>query len=143
VEEGEELVVEALLVQELVQHLLGGGVVVEDAQHVGVLVPEDELHRSVLPGLEAGRRRQEVPELQVLARRERGEDGPLLGELVLDVLDPREPFEGGLQLVLAQQLTSGPQLVQHQLQPQLCHLVLDDEEHLVVVRGLAERVLCA
>jgi hypothetical protein len=82
-----------------------------------------------------------VPELQVLGRRQRGQHAPLLAELGLDVADPGEDLEGRLQLVAADPADARPELVDDELHPQLGGLVLDDEEHLVVM--LAERDLGA
>ena len=62
-------------------------------------------------------------------------------ELRLDVLHPGEDLEGGLQLVAPHERDGGAQLVEDELEPQLTGLVLDDEQHLVVVRGVAERRL--
>src|SRR6185312_1947511 len=53
----------------------------------------------------------------------------------LDLLHPRQDLEAGFQLVLLDVADGGMQLVQHQLDPELGGLVLDDEQHLVVVTG--------
>ena len=116
---------------------MGGGVGGEHAEHPGVLVAERELDGPVLRGLEAARVAQHAAELHVLGRRERREHRPLLGERALDVLDARDALQRGCELVVAQQPARGRQLVQHQLQPQLRGLVLDDEQQLVVVLGIA------
>ena len=140
-EVAEELVVEGRLPEQLLQRGVLGRRVLEHPHHVGVLVAEEELHRPVLVALEPRARREEGPDLRVLARREGREDVPLLDELLLHVLDPGQPLEGRGQLVRGQQRPGRVQLVEEQLHPQLGHLVLDDEEQLVVLRGLAARVL--
>ena len=61
--------------------------------------------------------------------------------VLLDVLDPRQPLERGGEVVGAQQRAGRAQLVDHQLEPQLARLVLDDEEQLVVLRRVAQRLL--
>jgi hypothetical protein len=60
---------------------------------------------------------------------------------VLDVLDPREPLEGGREVVAAEQVTGRTELVDEELEPQLGGLVLDDEQQLVVLRRVALRLL--
>ena len=50
-------------------------------------------------------------------------------------------LSAGASSVVAQQIARGRQLVQHELQPQLGGLVLDDEQQLVVMLGRAERPL--
>jgi hypothetical protein len=60
---------------------------------------------------------------------------------VLDVLDPGHPLQGRCQVVGAEQASGRPELVDHQLEPQLGGLVLDDEQHLVVLRWVALRLL--
>ncbi len=117
------------------------GVVGVHRQDAPVLVAEDELDQPVLERLEPARRPEHVAELAVLAGRERGQDRPLRDQLRLDVLDPREDLEGGRKLVAPHQLERRAQLVEDELEPELAGLVLDDEEHLVVVRRTGERRL--
>ena len=50
-------------------------------------------------------------------------------------------FSAGASSVRAQQAHAADELVQHELQPQLGGLVLDDEQQLVVVLGRAQRML--
>jgi hypothetical protein len=137
----EVLVVQARLLQQGLELGLGGRVVGEHLDHVGVLVAEQELDLTVLRRLEAGRRGQERPDQCVLRRRHRRQHGPLVGQHVLDVLDPGEPLERGREVVATEQVTRRAQLVHHQLQPQLGRLVLDDEEQLVVLGRRALRLL--
>jgi hypothetical protein len=107
----------------------------EDREHSSVLVPEHELDEAVLVRLDPARGAQDVAELHILARRERGEDGPLREELVLDVFDASEHFERRFELVVRDQAEGLAQLVDDEFEPELCGLVLDDEEEFVVVLG--------
>ena len=86
---------------------------------------------------------EEAAELGVLGGGERGQHRPLLGQRLLDVLDPGEALERGREVVGPQQVAGRAQLVQHQLEPELGGLVLDDEEQLVVLRRHAQGVLGA
>ena len=95
----------------------------------------------MLKRLETARRAEHVAELAVLARCQRLQDCPLGDELSLDVLDPREDLERRLELVAPDEGEGRAQLVQDQLEPKLARLVLDDEEHLVMVRRIAQRHL--
>jgi hypothetical protein len=54
-------------------------------------------------------------------------------QLVHDARHPGQHLEGRRQVVLADLFAHRLQLVQHQLDPQLAGLVLDDEQQLVVV----------
>jgi hypothetical protein len=103
--------------------------------HERVLGAHPELQQPVLEGLEAGGSAERLPEGQVVVRRHRGQDVPGLDELALDAADPRGGLEGRAQLVAAQAPHRQIHLVQHQLEPQLLHLVDDDEQRLVVLAG--------
>jgi hypothetical protein len=59
------------------------------------------------------------------------------------VLHAGEPLERGPQVVGGERLRGAPQLVQHELEPQLGRLVLHDEQQLVVVRRVAADLLRA
>ena len=115
----------------------------EDLEHPAVLVAELELDDPVLQGLEARRVAEHVAELDVLARRERGEHAPLLEELALDLLHAREALLGRAEVVGGEGVQHAVELVDDQPHPELGRLVLDDEQQLVVVLGLAARVLGA
>src|SRR3989475_414948 len=110
-------------------------------EHAAVLVSQDELDQPVLQRLEAARGPEHVTELAVFGRRQGLQDRPLGDELGLDVLDPREDLERRLELVAPDEGERRAQLVQDQLEPQLARLVLDDEEHLVMVGRIAQRHL--
>ena len=135
----EELVVEAWRLEQLAEHGVRLGVAGMDREHAGVLVAEGELDRAVLPGLEARGVAEVGAKLLVLRRGQRREHGPLVGQRALDVLDAGDALEGDAHLVGGEQLHGRAGLVEHELEPQLGGLVLDDEEHLVVV--LAHGVL--
>ena len=138
-EVAQELVVEAGGGEVGAKLLTGPLVVAEDPEHPRVLVAEQELHGPVLQRLEARRVAQLAAELRVLDRGQRRQHRPLLEQLPLDVLDAGQPLQRRGHVVGADQRDRRPQLVDQQLQPQLGDLVLDDEEHLVVVVG--DRVL--
>ena len=140
-EVAQELVVDAGRLEQFGEQGVSRGIRLEHAQHAAVLVAEHELDRAVLVRLEAARVAEEAAELGVLGRRQGGQHRPLLGEGALDVLDPGDALEGLRQLVGAQQVAGAGELVQHELQPELGGLVLDDEQQLVVVLGRAHGVL--
>ena len=52
-------------------------------------------------------------------------------------------LSAGCELVGAQQVAAPSELVEHELQPELGGLVLDDEQQFVVMRGVAQRLLRA
>ena len=131
----------ALTLYIVAQFRLPGRVVREHGDHLGVLVAEQEFHEPVLQRLESGGRPQQVPELQVFARRQRFQHAPLLEQLALHLLDPREDLLHGAELVALQVRDRRAQLVDDQLEPQFRDLVLHDEQQLVVVHRLADRLL--
>ena len=142
-EVGEEVVVDARGFEEFQQHRVGLGVGFEHRQHLAVLVAEQEFDRAVLAGLEPGGVAQEAAELRVLGGCQGGQHGPLLGQGLLDVLDPGDRLQRRAEVVGAEPGGGAAELVQDQLEPQLRGLVLDDEQHLVVVLRSADRLLGA
>jgi len=102
-----------------------------------VLVAEQELDRAVLRRLESRRTAERGPKRLVLRRRQRLEHRPLLEELLLDQLDPREDLEARVEPVCPHEPGRCLELVEHQLQPQFGRLMLDDEQHFVVPRRRA------
>ena len=79
-------------------------------------------------------RAEYVAELRVLRRRQRLQHAPLLEQLALDLLHAREDLEAGREIVALDVYDGRGELVDHQLHPQLGGLVLNDEQHLVVMR---------
>src|SRR5207248_5334944 len=75
-----------------------------------------------------------IAKLQIFTRRERLEHAPLLEELPLDLLHARQDLEAGREIVRLHVRDRGDELADHQLHPEIGGLVLDDEQHLVVVR---------
>ena len=102
--------------------------------HVGVLVAEQELDGAVLVRLEPEAGAEHVAEPIVLRRRQRLEHRPLLEELALDLLHAARILKQGEPRSALHVRDRGAELVDHELHPQLRRLVLDDEQHLVVVR---------
>ena len=113
----------------------------EDIEHLAVLVAELEFDDAVLQRLEARRVAEHAAELDVLARRQRRQHAPLLEQLALDLLHARQALLGGAEVVDRQAREDGVELVDDQPHPQLRRLVLDDEQQLVVVLGIAQRLL--
>ena len=135
-EHPEELVVERRLVQQLgAACARAAGSESKTSSMRGVLVAEQELDGTVLVRLESGRRGQELPELDVLRRGQGAEHRPLLGQLELDLLHSRRALERRVQVVGPHRIARRAQLVEHQLEPELRGLVLDDEQQLVVMGG--------
>ena len=135
-EQAQEFVVERWRAQHRVQFGVGGRVVPEHVEHPGALVAQQELDRAILRRLESARTGQRGAERLVLGRRQRLQHRPLLEQLLLDELDARQYLEARVQRVGADVVDGRLQLVDHQLHPQFRHLVLDDEQHLVVARRL-------
>src|SRR5687768_10738698 len=143
VQVGQELVIDAGRLEDLGEQRVGLGVRFKHRQHLPVFVAQDEFHGAVLAGLESGGVPEEAPELRILRGRQRGQHGPLFGEGLLDVLDAGDALQGRTQIVCAEVGGGAAQLVQHQLEPELGGLVLDDEQHLVMVFRCADGLLRA
>ncbi len=112
-----------------------------NAEGVGVLVAEEEFDSSVLGALEPASVAEDVSELDIFAGGEGFEDGPLFVEHAEDVFDAGEDFEGGFEVVGFDLVDGGFEFVYDEFHPEFAGLVLDDEEHFVVVDGIAEGVL--
>mmetsp|Transcript_39915 Transcript_39915/g.127656 ORF Transcript_39915/g.127656 Transcript_39915/m.127656 type:complete len:320 (+) Transcript_39915:487-1446(+) len=112
----------------------------------GRLEPQQQLELAELHGLEARGRGEDVPEVPEVEGRH-GLQHPELVEQ--DPLDLHHPIQaaahlehGALQHMRFQhEVAHGAQLEQDLLEPQLIHLVHDDEEHLVVRRPAVEGAL--
>ena len=137
----EQLVIDARRLQRLEEPRVPFGLVLVDGQQGAALVAQYELQDPVLRRLEAGRLAEHMPELRVFAGGQRVEHLPLVVKLALDLARARQHFQCRRQRVFADQAHGTPEFVQQQLHPQLRDLVLDDEQHLVVVRRVAERLL--
>src|ERR1700761_1119847 len=140
-EVAKKLVIEAGCVECANEVIVHRAIVREDLDGIGVLVAEQKLQLPVLPGLKAGGVAEDAAELHVLGWGERLKHGPLVEELHLDELDAGKNFECGGQAVIADVLDGGGEFVKNELDPELRDLMLDDEEHLVVVLRLRERAL--
>ena len=138
----QELVIQAGRLQYRAQLRLRSRIVREYLEHVGVLVAQQEFDLAILQRLETGRRPQHAAELQVLRRRQRLQHRPLLEQLALHLLHPRQDLQAGIDVIGLQVQDRCLQLVDQQLHPQLGDVVLHDEQHLVVMRRLAQRLLC-
>ncbi len=102
-------------------------------QHGRVLVAQRELEAAVLRALEAAGAAEVGPDRAVLGRCHGRQHVPGMNQLLHDAADPRQHLECATQFVGGDGSDRRAQLVQHQLHPQLAGLVLDDEQHLVMV----------
>src|SRR6188472_3600465 len=118
-------------------------VMAESRQQRTILVAELELEQSILRRLKPRSGTEHIAERGVLRRRERSEYRPLVDELVLHLLHAIQDLDAARQLILAQALHCSVELVQDQLEPQLRDLMLNDEQQLIVLGRLAERLLRA
>ena len=132
----DEFVVEAWRLEVLGEGVVCGLLVGKDAECVWVFVAEEELDGSVLGGLEAAGRAEDVAELEVFGRGECFEDGPLFVELAEDLFGAGEDFEAGLQGVVLDGVDGGAEFVDEESEPEFGGLVLNDEEEFVVVLGV-------
>jgi hypothetical protein len=137
----QELVVETGCFEGAVKVVVDCGIVRVDLEAVRVLVAEEKFELTILGGLEAGGISEDGAELHVLGRGKGFEDGPLVEELHLDEFYTGENFEAGWEPVVADVFEGGRELVDDELDPELGDLMLDDEQHFVVMLGLRERAL--
>lgn len=77
----------------------------------------------------------------ILRRRQRIEHLPLVVQLVPDVAHPRQVLDRLRESVRPHPADGAADLVNDQLDPELGDLVPDDEQHLVMMRRVAERHL--
>ena len=103
------------------------------AEHGTVSPPEHGLELPELPGLEAARRLEPVAEAEELRGLERLDDVELRHDELQDREDPLERAERLRAARLFEQDLEVRELVEQLLEPELVHLVDDDEEHLVVL----------
>ena len=113
----------------------------KQGQHASVLVAQLEFQDAILRGLKTGRGSEHSAKRGVFSRCQRRKHGPLRDQLILHLFQTLQDLDASRDLVFLQTHDGRVQLVQSQLEPELGHLVLDNEQHLVVMRGLAERPL--
>src|SRR5210317_579214 len=93
-------------------------------QHATAFIAQNKFENPVLRRLKSGRLAKDLPEFSVFAGRQRIEDLPLAVKLSLDMPNPREVLDGLLQFV-SLHIANGPaHLMNYQLDPEFCHLVL-------------------
>ena len=102
-------------------------------EHRRILVAQRKLDAAVLRALESARVGQVGPDRAVFGGRHRGQHVPGVHQLLHDPAYPRQHLEGAAQFIRSDATDRAVQFVQHQFHPQLAGLVLDDEQHLVVV----------
>ena len=95
-----------------------------------------ELHR-----LKTARRIEMVAKLIELLRRHGLENIDLLLQEPLDRVDSPKSLRDAPQVIAIERRGGRVELVQELLEPELVNLVNDDEQHLVVMRRLGERLL--
>ena len=118
------------------------GVVELDPLHqIGAPQPAGEFELAKLHRLKAARRIEVIAELVELLRRHRLENIDLLLEQPLNGMDPTKVLAYAKKVVAIEGLHRRIGFMQQLLEPQLVDLVDDDEEHLVVMLRLRERVL--
>jgi len=105
------------------------------------LEPQHELELTELVRLEAAALLQPLAERQELERGHGFEHVDLGDDHLEDGQDPLERVLRAWQVLASQQPLEVIELVQELLEPQLVHLVDDDEQRLVVLRSLGERLL--
>src|SRR5579883_761557 len=132
-EEADRFVIEARRMEEIFERAMGLGPMTIGSQHLALLVAEQELDRAILEGLKSRGVAERVAEIEILARRQGREHVPGLDELRHDAAHPRQHLEGGRQIIVLDAEDRRLQLMDHQLHPELGRLMLDDEEHLVVI----------
>ena len=138
---GQEFRIQAGRIQHCLQTGLPLRVVGKHFQHGGILVAHQEFDGAVLQRLEARGSAQRVTEFHVFRRRQGFQHRPLLGQLAQHLLAARQRLLASTHAVFAQVDQGGAHLVDHQLHPQFRDLVLQDEQHLVVVRRLRSGLL--
>ena len=95
--------------------------------------PEHELDLAELVRLETARRIQPLPEAEELQRRHRLEDVELRHHHLQDGENTLQGMLRPVRLIVFEQMPDAIEFVEQLLEPQLVHLVNDDEQHLVVL----------
>ena len=137
----EKLIINARTFENGFKRLVSLFVMLEDLQHGGVFIAEYVLDGPVLRRLQPGGRSQDMPEFRIFAGRQGLQHSPLLEQLPLDHLDPRENLEARIERIPAYMGASRFKLMQSQLEPELRGLVLDDKQQFIMMRWIAQRVL--
>ena len=102
-------------------------------EHRRVLVAQREFNTTVLGTLETTGVGEVRANRAVFRRRHGRQYIPGMHQLFHDFAHPRQHFECRAQLVTGDIGNGFAQLMQHQFHPQLGSLMLDDEQHLVMV----------
>ena len=102
-------------------------------QHVLIFIAHRKLNASVLPTLETARLSQIRTNGAVFRRRHGGQNIPSMNQLGHDLRYTRQHFESIGQFIFFNVTNGRSQFVQHQLHPELAGLVLNDEQHFVVI----------
>ncbi len=113
----------------------------EPGDRRGTLCAEQELELSELVRLKSARRFKPGAERQELERRHRFEDVQLGDQYLEDGEDPLQRMPHAMRLVASKQRRDVIEFVQQLLEPQLVHLVDDDEQQLVVLWRTRSRLL--
>ena len=113
----------------------------EAIDHAGALAPQHELELAKLIRLKTARRLEALAKRQELERRHRLEDVELRDEHLQDGEDPPQRVLRPVRLAFLEQAPDEVHLVEQLLEPELVHLVNDDEEELVVLGTRGSRLL--
>src|SRR5687768_1463634 len=105
------------------------------------LGPEDELDLPELIRLESARRLEPRAKRQELERRHGLEDVELCDEHLEDGEDALERVLRPVRVIRGEQLAHAIELVEQLLEPELVHLMDDDEQQFVVFRSVRPRLL--
>src|SRR5215469_2874935 len=84
---------------------------------------------------------EHTAKFHVLRRRKRLQHCPLIEELHLYELDPRQNLEAGIKLVTLHMPYRGREFMYQLLNPKLRYLMLNNEQHFVMMLRMGERML--
>ena len=102
---------------------------------------EQELDLPELVGLKTARRFEPLAEGEEFERRHRLEDVQLRDHDLEDGQDPLQRVLRAMRFLVVKELANAVEFVQQLLEPELVHLMDDDEQQLVVLRPLRARLL--
>ncbi len=137
----QEVIVQGRLAHRLAQRRERRLVLAHPLDQPRVLGAAEEFEPAELHRLEAACRAQVVAELREVDGEHGFEQRDLLDQQVLDGVQAVEQLGGAQRLVLVQPVAHRADFVQHLLEPQLVHLMADDEEQPVVVRRTRQLAL--